>query len=232
MSLKENLQHITQNIPAGVALVAVSKTKPTEQIHELYHAGQRIFGENKVQELLKKMEELPKDIDWHLIGHLQSNKIKYIVPFVGLIQSIDSAKLLQLVEKEALKQQKLIRCLLQIHIAEEETKFGFSEKEVIEMLDSDIFRELKEHSKTGKGILICGLMGMATFTENQQQIQNEFKQLKSFFDTIKYTYFENDAEFKHLSMGMSDDYLLAIEQGSTMVRVGSAIFGRRNYSAE
>lgn len=222
MSIQTNIQTIRKHIPDHVKLVCVSKFHPKESILEAYECGERIFGESKVQELGSKQPELPKDIIWHFIGHLQSNKIKYIAPFVELIHGVDSFKLLVEINKQGEKVGRTINCLLQIHIATEETKFGFSMQELVDILNENEWRELKN-------VQICGLMGMATFTDNQQQIRQEFRSLKTFFDDLKSQYFQDNSAFKELSMGMSDDYQLAIEQGSTMVRVGSSIFGHRNY---
>jgi hypothetical protein len=222
MGIAETITSIKKQIPSYVKLVAVSKTKPNNMILEAYNSGQRVFGENKVQELVQKAESLPRDIEWHMIGHLQSNKVKYIAPFVSLIHGVDSLKLLQVINKEAQKAGRVIPCLLQVHIASEETKFGFSEAELIETLSSPEFKSLK-------GVEIKGLMGMASFTENQALIQQEFSSLKAIFDQIKQSYFAHDANFCELSMGMSGDFLIAIEQGSTMVRIGSTIFGERSY---
>ncbi len=222
MSIADNIKHIKAQLPAEVTLVAVSKTKPNSDILEAYQSGQRIFGENKVQDLAAKYEELPKDIEWHFIGHLQTNKIKYIAPFVSLIHGADSAKVLQAINKEALKNNRIIRCLLQIHIGEEDSKFGFDEKELHQLFEDNFFSELKN-------IEICGVMGMATYTEDTEQIRNEFKHLASIFTNLKQSQFSQNNTFKEISMGMSGDYPLAIECGSTMVRVGSSIFGARNY---
>lgn len=219
MSIKENLQKIKSTIPENVTLVAVSKTKPNKSIIEAYQTGQRIFGENKVQELVDKYEALPKDIEWHMIGHLQSNKVKYIAPFVSLIHGVDSFKLLKEINKRADQNNRIINCLIQVHIAQEQTKFGFSEEEVIELLDSGERKKLQN-------INIVGLMGMATFTENETQVKNEFLSLKQLFDKLSTFNFQ----LSTLSMGMSGDYQLAIECGSNMIRVGSSIFGERNYS--
>lgn len=218
MNITKNLQQIKASIPEHVTLVAVSKTKPNEAILEAYQTGQRIFGENKVQELTEKHESLPKDIEWHMIGHLQSNKVKYIAPFVSLIHGVDSFKLLKEINKRAAQNERVINCLLQIHIAEENTKFGFDEKEVIELIKSEAFQHLKN-------IKVVGLMGMATFTDDENQIRKEFKSLKNLFDKLQIS----NHQFQILSMGMSGDYQLAIEEGSTMIRVGSSIFGERNY---
>lgn len=204
-------------------LVCVSKFNPNDSILEAYKIGERIFGESKVQELCGKYEALPKDIFWHYIGHLQSNKIKFIVPFVSLIHGVDSYKLLEEINKQAEKAGKRVKCLLQVHIAIEETKFGFSPDELLETLTYEKWFLLKN-------IQICGLMGMATFTSNKIQIRSEFKSLKMLFDKVKSMYFVDNELFSELSMGMSDDYQIAIEEGSTLVRVGSSIFGSRNYN--
>jgi len=219
MSIKENLLQIKSQLPNHVTLVAVSKTKPVADLMEAYNAGQRVFGENYVQELVEKHEALPKDIQWHFIGHLQSRKVKLIAPFVNLIHGVDSLKLLHEINKEALKNNRVIDCLLQIFIAEEESKFGLDEKELTEILSSE---EFKNH----KNIRITGLMGMATFTENHNQIKKEFQNLKSIFDKVSKLKTEN-CQLNTISMGMSGDYQLAIECGSTMVRIGSSIFGTR-----
>lgn len=223
MSVSSNLLQIRNTLPADVTLIAISKTHPTELIVEAYNEGQRDFGENKVQELSEKFDKLPKDINWHFIGHLQSNKVKYLAPYVHLIHGIDSFKLLEIINKEAIKNNRLINCFLQVHIAKEESKFGFSETELLNMLESELWMQLTN-------IQICGLMGMATFTENQILIKEEFTFLTDLFKKIKKTYFADFEYFKEISMGMSDDYLLAIECGSTMVRIGSSIFGHRVYS--
>jgi pyridoxal phosphate enzyme (YggS family) len=212
MSIKDNLLKIKSTLPEHVTLVAVSKTKPVADLMEAYNAGQRIFGENKIQEMTEKWEQMPKDIQWHMIGHIQTNKVKFMAPYVSLIHGVDSLKLLEEINKQALKNNRIIDCLLQIHIAEEETKFGLNNDELADLLVSESFKNLKN-------INIVGLMGMATFTENQIQIKKEFEHLKSIFDQLK--------NLKTLSMGMSGDYQLAIECGSTMVRIGSSIFGGR-----
>lgn len=217
-----NLQSVRKHIPAHVQLVCVSKFHPDEAVLEAYHAGERIFGESKVQEMCGKYERLPKDIRWHFIGHLQTNKIKFIIPFVELIHGVDSYKLLVEINKQAEKANRIVNCLLQIHIAKEETKFGFSPEELLEILDSGKW-------KTLGNVNICGLMGMATFTDNKNQVRAEFKNLKELFDAVKTTYFASDSSFKEISMGMSDDFEPAIEEGSTMVRIGSLIFGLRAY---
>lgn len=214
------LKEIRSSIPPSVELIAVSKTKPVEAIQEAYAAGQRHFGENKVQELVDKQAQLPADINWHLIGHLQSNKVKYIAPFVHLIHAVDSLKLLQEIDKEAQKNKRIISCLLQVHIAEEEHKFGLDVEELKEILESNAFVELQH-------VRICGLMGMATFTDSEEQIRGEFQNLYNIFQVIKSHYFKFNPDFKEISMGMSGDYEIAIEEGSTMIRVGSKIFGGR-----
>lgn len=220
--IKDNLLNILSELPEQVQLVAVSKFHPNEAILEAYENGQRIFGESKVQEMTQKYETLPKDIQWHFIGHLQTNKIKYIVPYVAMIHGIDTYKLLTEVNKYAEKADRIIPCLLQIHIAQEETKFGFSFDECREMLSKGEWKELDN-------IRICGLMGMATNTNSTEQIEQEFCSLSNFHKELKETYFANDNYFKELSMGMSHDYHQAIRQGSTLIRVGSNIFGERNY---
>jgi PLP dependent protein len=219
MSIKNNLLKIQSNLPSFVTLVAVSKTKPVADVMEAYDAGQRIFGENKIQEMTEKWEQMPKDIQWHMIGHVQTNKVKLMAEYVHLIHGVDSLKLLEEINKQALKHNRIINCLLQIHIAEEETKFGLDAKELNELVHSTVFKNLKN-------IKIVGLMGMATFTDNQNQIKKEFQHLKSIFDQLKSLQNEN-CQLDILSMGMSSDYQLAIECGSTMVRIGSSIFGGR-----
>ena len=221
MSIKDNLLRIKSTIPDQVTLVAVSKTKPISDLMEAYDAGQRIFGENKIQEMAEKWEAMPKDIQWHMIGHVQTNKVKFMAEFVSLIHGVDSLKLLEEINKQALKKNKIIDCLLQIHIAEEETKFGLNEEELNEILDSETFLNMKN-------IRIVGLMGMATFTDNQEQIKKEFMHLKSIFDSLIKKPKMLNLDPKILSMGMSGDYQLAIECKSTMVRIGSSIFGGRN----
>jgi len=219
--IKEALDKVREEIPEGVTLVAVSKTKPVASIQEAYNQGQRVFGENRVQELAEKYEQLPQDIEWHLIGHLQTNKVKYIASFVSMIHAVDSMKLLKEINKQAARHDRVIDCLLQFHIAEEDTKFGMNFNEVQDLLESDEFIELRN-------INIAGLMGMATFTDNTEQIREEFRNLENYFQIIKSHYFKFNDGFQHISMGMSGDYPIAIEEGSTMVRVGSAIFGARN----
>ena len=217
MSIADNIKKIKAQIPDNVSLVAVSKTKSNEEIMEAYQAGQRVFGENKVQEMTQKWSDLPKDIEWHMIGHVQRNKVKYMAPYVALIHGVDSLKLLREINKQAKKENRQIACLLQMHIAEEDTKFGFDEKELKALLDSSELQDL-EH------VRIAGLMGMATFTDNTAQIQKEFRLLKSMYETAKKLL----TGISQLSMGMSGDYNIAIEEGSTMVRIGSSIFGARN----
>jgi pyridoxal phosphate enzyme (YggS family) len=221
MSIADNIKNLKNETSIiNVTLIAVSKTKPNDEIMEAYHAGQRLFGENMVQELVEKHESLPKDIEWHLIGHLQSNKVKYIAPFISMIQSVDSIKLLQEIDKHAQKNNRVIDCLLQVYIADEETKYGLGFDEVIELLRSDEFTALKH-------IRIRGMMGIATNTDNEKQLKEEFYELKTFFDGIKQSYFRKEGSFDTLSMGMSSDYKMAIEQGSNMVRLGSTVFGQR-----
>lgn len=220
MSIKNNLLEIKSALPDHVTLVAVSKTKPVADLMEAYEAGQRIFGENKIQEMAEKFEQMPKDIEWHMIGHVQTNKVKFMASFVSLVHGVDSSRLLEEINKQALKNNRVIDCLLQVHIAEEETKFGLSESELNELLQSDTFAQLKN-------IKIKGLMGMATFTDDQNQIRKEFNHLKSIFDRLVPSQKADNCEIKILSMGMSGDYQLAIDCGSTMVRIGSSIFGTR-----
>lgn len=221
-SVSQNLQEIKNQLPENVTLVAVSKTKPHEMIMEAYESGQRIFGENKVQELVDKAESLPKDIEWHMIGHLQRNKVKYIAPFVALIHGVDSLRLLRAINKEGAKNERVIPCLLQMHIASEETKFGLDEAEIFELLESDDF-------KSFANVEIKGLMGMATYTDDKSKVASEFGSLKKTFDTVKEKYFSDQSGLSVLSIGMSGDYDIAIEEGSNMVRIGSSIFGVRNY---
>ena len=222
MSISENLYRIKSSIPDHVTLVAVSKTKPVGDIMEAYNAGQRIFGENKIQEMVEKHEIMPKDIEWHMIGHVQRNKVKYMAPFVSLIHGVDNIKLLKEINKEAKKNDRIIDCLLQIKIASEDSKFGMTKEEAIDIIQSEIFSELQN-------ICITGVMGMATFTDDNNQVSKEFESLKNTFDQLsKYLYDNLKPEI--VSMGMSGDYELAIEFGSTMIRVGSSIFGNRNYN--
>jgi pyridoxal phosphate enzyme (YggS family) len=214
----ENLKKIKASLPDNTTLVAVSKTKPISEIMEAYEAGHRDFGENKVQEMTEKWEQMPKDIHWHMIGHLQRNKVKYMAPFVHLIHGIDSLKLLKEINKQAEKNNRVINCLLQVYIAKEETKFGFEPEEITQLLESEEFKNFKN-------IRVTGLMGMATFTENTAQIEKEFHFINTFFNQLKNKYGMNE-----LSIGMSSDYSIALNHGSTMVRIGSAIFGERNYN--
>jgi len=224
MSIAENIKSIQAEIaPYRCQLVAVSKTKPKELLMEAYETGIRDFGENKVQEMTDKYEALPKDIRWHMIGHLQRNKVKYIVPFVHLIHAVDSVRLLKEIEKQAAKVDRKVNCLLQMHIAEEESKFGLSEEELMDILHGDMLAGAQH-------VNIIGLMGMATFTENDQQVRREFKSLKKIFDKVKSdASLPSHVKMEELSMGMSGDYQLALEEGSTMLRVGTTIFGKRNY---
>lgn len=221
MSIAANISAIKEEAErSGVRLIAVSKTQPVESIMEAYNTGQRIFGENMVQELVEKYEQLPKDIQWHLIGHLQTNKVKFIAPFISMIHSVDSLKLLQEINKQALKNDRVIDCLLQIFIADEDTKFGLDFAEAIDLLRSDEYKDLKN-------IRICGVMGIATLTDNPKMIREEFYELRNLFNGLKESFFRKDPAFKEISMGMSSDYKLAIEQGSTMIRLGSTLFGSR-----
>lgn len=221
MSIKQSLLEIKNSLPETVTLVAVSKTKPVSDLEEAYAAGQRIFGENKIQEMTQKWEVMPKDIQWHMIGHVQTNKVKYMAEYVSLIHGVDSLKLLKEINKQAKKHNRVINCLLQIHIAEESTKFGLDLEELNSLVSSDVF-------KTLENIKVVGLMGMATFTDNQNQVKKEFGTLKEVFSSLQSTKSTN-LDVKILSMGMSGDYKIAIDQGSTMVRIGSSIFGSRNY---
>lgn len=219
MSIADNIKSFKSSLPDGVTLIAVSKTKPLEDLQEAYDAGQRIFGENKVQEMVGKQEQLPEDIEWHMIGHMQRNKVKYIAPFVSLIHSVDSERLLEEINKRAQQQKRTISCLLQVHIAQEDTKFGFS-------LDELTTKVLEEFKQKYPHASIVGLMGMASNTDNDEQVSSEFGELKHLFDRLKNT----NPQFDTLSMGMSGDYKLAIAAGSTHIRVGSALFGSRNYT--
>ena len=219
MSIAQQILKIKSTLPSTVSLVAVSKTKPITDLMEAYDAGQRIFGENKIQEMAEKWEAMPKDIQWHMIGHVQTNKVKFMAPFVSLIHGVDSLKLLEEINKQAKKNNRIIDCLLQNHIAEEESKFGLNEVELNEIFTSATFQEMKN-------IRIVGLMGMATFTDNQEQIKKEFTHLKSIFDNLQPLNTKN-CQLNTISIGMSGDYQLAIECGSTMVRIGSSIFGKR-----
>ncbi len=221
-TLLQNYAGLLNTIPAHVHLIAVSKTQPTSAIQQLYDAGQRVFGENKVQEMNTKYQELPKDIEWHLIGHLQSNKVKYIAPYVALIHSVDSLSLLQTINKEGQKNKRIIPCLLQFHIATEETKFGLNLEEANALLSSTEYAGMQ-------WVKISGVMGMATFTEDEAQVRQEFALLKNIYEMLKARYFATDDGFTFISMGMSDDYLWAISEGSNMVRIGTSIFGERQY---
>lgn len=218
--IRDRLQEIKTELSENITLIAVSKTKPIALLMEAYDAGQRDFGENKVQELVDKYEKLPKDIQWHMIGHLQTNKVKYIAPFINLIHGVDSIKLLVEIEKNGKKVNRKIPCLLQFHIAQEETKFGFDWNEIVTFFDSDTFKNLSF-------IEIKGVMGMASFTDNKEQIRKEFSGLKTIFNNLKLNYFKDDDAFTIISMGMSGDYKIAIEEGSNMIRIGSSIFGSR-----
>ena len=221
--IKENLSRIKATLPAGVRLVAVSKTHPVEMLQEAYDAGQRIFGENKVQEMTAKSQVLPKDIQWHFIGHVQTNKIKMMAPYVSVIQGVDNFDKLAEIDRQAARFNRHITCLLQLHIAQEETKFGFSPDECTAMLDEGKWKDLHN-------ITIGGVMGMASNTDNQAQVMGEFRRLKQLFDTYKKKYFHYSPDFNTISAGMSGDYELAIREGSNMVRIGSSIFGERNYN--
>jgi PLP dependent protein len=220
MEIARNIAEIKESLPDGVKLVAVTKTKTVEVIMEAYQAGHKIFGENKVQELVQKQQQLPDDIEWHFIGHLQSNKVKSIIQIVSLVHGVDSFKILKAINREAEKYDLKIRCLMQFHIAREATKFGLTLNEARDILES------KEYSQMAN-ISIAGVMGMATFTINDEWIINEFRMLKSIFDILKLDYFSGNPDFTQISMGMSDDYLLAVKEGSTLVRIGSKIFGSR-----
>lgn len=222
-AIANEITKIKSSLPATTRLIAVSKTKPVEDLQQAYDAGQRVFGENKALEMRDKHEVLPNDIQWHFIGHLQTNKIKYIISYVSLIHSIDSCNLLNEVNIAAAKKDMVVDCLLQFHIADEDTKYGLSFDEAQVLLNSPEYKAMNN-------IRIVGVMGMATFTDNQDQIRQEFRNLKSIFDRLKEQYFADNDSFKEISMGMSDDYPIAIEEGSTLIRVGSAIFGKRNYA--
>lgn len=221
MAIEENLERLREALPGGVTIVAVSKTKSVEEIMEAYRSGHRDFGENKVQELAAKQEQLPGDIRWHMVGHLQSNKVRYLAPFIHMIHSVDSLKLLGVIDREAEKEGRTIDCLLQLHIAVEETKFGLSEDELFELVSSPGFAALGH-------VRVRGLMGMATFTENMDRVREEFRHLKRIFERMKRELFPGTPWFDQLSTGMSGDYRVAVEEGSTMVRIGSIIFGPRN----
>ena len=218
--INNQILKVKNSIGEKVKLVAISKTKPISDIKNIYDKGQLIFGENRVNELVEKHEALPKDINWHFIGHLQTNKVKYITPFITLIHSVDSLKLMKEINKQAKKNNRIIECLLQFHIAKEDSKFGLNLPMAQKILESIEFSEMKN-------ISICGVMGMASFTDDKQQIKNEFKKLKNYFKILKVNYFNNQSHFEHISMGMSGDYEIAINEGSTMIRIGSLIFGER-----
>ncbi|MEE1112562.1 MAG: YggS family pyridoxal phosphate-dependent enzyme [Bacteroidales bacterium] len=225
MSIRDNILNYNNKITGNARLIAVSKTKPVEDLQEAYEAGQRLFGENKALEMRDKHEILPKDIRWHFIGHLQTNKVKYIAPFVELIHSVDSLNLLKQINKEAIKNNRVIDCLLQIDIAHEETKFGLEENEAEELLSSEEFAELKN-------VRICGLMGIGSITDDKNKTKKEFNNLKKYFDKTKNKFFNSKSYFCELSMGMSQDFELAIEEGATLVRIGSSIFGARDYASK
>ncbi len=220
MNIRENLKKITSELPENVKLIAVSKTKPVSMIQEAYAAGQRVFGENKAQDMAAKFPQLPQDIAWHFIGHMQTNKVKYIAPFVAVIHAVDSFKILKEINKQAEKNKRTIDCLLQFHIATEETKFGLNLSEAETMLANPELKMLAN-------IRICGVMGMATFTDDSKRVHHEFHHLKEIFSQLKNRYFANKPAFKEISMGMSGDYQIAIEEGSSMVRIGTKIFGAR-----
>lgn len=221
--IASNLEHIRSSLPAGVKLIAVSKTKPVEDIREAYACGQRLFGENRPQEMAAKYRELPKDIEWHMIGQLQEKNVKYIAPFVTLVHSVDSLKLLQKIDREAEKNGRVIDCLLEFHIAREMTKSGLSKEEACRILESDVYAALSH-------IRILGVMGVATYTDDRTQIRSEFRRLRQIFEELRNMFFADKAYFREISMGMSGDYPIAVEEGSTMVRIGSSIFGKRVYA--
>ena len=225
MGIAENINRLKEGLKSNVTLVAVSKTKPVEDIRTAYGVGQRIFGENKVQELVDKYEQLPKDIEWHFIGHLQRNKVKYIASFVSLVHAVDSLQLLSVINREAGKQKRSIACLLQFHIARESSKFGLSREEAVELLSSEEYQKMTH-------VKICGVMGMATFTEDKEQVHHEFSGLKNIFEELKVRFFEDQSSFSEISMGMSGDYPEAVDEGSTMIRVGTGIFGARQKKNE
>ena len=222
MGIVDNIKLIREEIPQNVKLIAVSKTKPVEDILEVYNSGHKVFGENKPQELRDKEAVMPKDIEWHFIGHLQTNKVKYIAPFVSLIHGVDSLKVLSEINKQAIRNERVIDCLIQIDIAHEETKFGLFEDQARELLNSDVFFSMKN-------VRICGVMGIGSITDDLNKTRREFKELKTTFHKLKEEFFLKEDSFSEVSMGMSSDYSLAIEEGSTMVRIGSSIFGERDY---
>lgn len=223
MSVRENLLQVKSQVPDNVCLIAVSKTKPVEAIQEAYDCGQRVFGENKAQEMRDKHAVLPQDIQWHMIGHLQENKIKYIIPYVTMIHSIDSLKLLKEVNKKAMQCERVVDCLIEMDISHEDSKFGLSIEELRDMLESEDFQAMNN-------VRICGLMGIGSITDDREKTRQEFRNLKNMFEDIRKEYFQGKEYFTHISMGMSGDYDIAIEEGSTFVRVGSKIFGERDYS--
>ncbi len=225
MNIREKIVEIKKQIPEGVTLVAVSKTKPIEDIMQAYDEGQRVFGENKAQEMKEKQALLPKDIQWHMLGHLQENKVKYIVPFVSLIHSVDSLKILQAINKRAIICERVVDCLLEIDISHEETKFGLSKEELYNLLSSPEYEQMKN-------IRICGLMGIGSITDDNSKTREEFRGLRALYSEIKDKFFAGKDYFRHVSMGMSGDYDIAIEEGSTIVRIGRKIFGERDYSAK
>ncbi|MBR1625954.1 MAG: YggS family pyridoxal phosphate-dependent enzyme [Bacteroidales bacterium] len=225
MSIEENIKNIKSSIPSNVTLIAVSKTKPEEDLIAAYNCGQRAFGENKAQEMKRKHENLPEDIQWHFIGHLQENKIKYIISYVTLIHSVDSLKLLKEINKYALKNNRKVDCLFEIDISKEESKFGLTYKEVCGILDSEDYKQLDN-------IRICGVMGIGSITDDREQTRKEFKELRDIFIDLKNKYFANEEHFKEISMGMTHDYEMAIEEGATIIRIGSKIFGARDYSKQ
>ena len=220
MSIKSNIKKLIESVHNEVKIVAVSKFHSTDEIMEAYEAGQRIFGESRVQELVQKNEELPKDIEWHFVGGLQRNKVKQIAPFISLIHSVDSERLMREVNKQAAANNRTISCLLQIHVAEEDTKSGFTPDECLQFLSEGVFKEYTH-------VKLVGIMGMATFTDDEDKVRSEFQELRQLFDKVKLQYFANDSDFKEISMGMTGDYPTAIEEGSTMIRVGTLIFGER-----
>jgi pyridoxal phosphate enzyme (YggS family) len=223
MSISSEIERLNKELPSTVKLVAVSKFNPSEAIMEAYQAGQRVFGESRPQELLQKVQDLPQDIQWHFIGHLQTNKLKMVLPYAALIHSVDSERLLMEINKYAVKNNLKVKCLLELFVAQEETKQGFSKEELMELMD-------KLQQEPLEGVEICGLMGMASFVEDEQQIRGEFAALKETFDQVREKYISTHPNFNELSMGMSGDYRIAVEMGSTMVRIGTTIFGARNYS--
>jgi pyridoxal phosphate enzyme (YggS family) len=223
MSISSEIERLNKELPSTVKLVAVSKFNPSEAIMEAYQAGQRVFGESRPQELLQKVQELPRDIQWHFIGHLQTNKLKMVLPYAALIHSVDSGRLLMEINKYAVKNNLKVKCLLELFVAQEETKQGFSKEELMELMD-------KLQQEPLEGVEICGLMGMASFVEDEQQIRGEFAALKETFDQVREKYISTHPNFNELSMGMSGDYRIAVEMGSTMVRIGTTIFGARNYN--